>query len=315
MDLDQLHTFLEIVRLKSFSKAAQTCFRTQPAISAQIRQLEQELNTTLFERLGTRISLTTAGKIFAEYAEQILDLRRRAQDSINELERTPRGELVIAANEATCIYVLPEVFSKYQHLYPNVQLHVDRSYGSKVVQAVQENQADFGITQLPVEEKKLQVVKIHSDEIRVIMAPDHPLASRRVIQPGDLRETPLLLPKSGTTRSRLNSWIEPVENDIHVSMELDSTEMIKRFVMAGLGVSFVAASHVQEEVAAGKIASVSLGPEPMIRRLALIYRKDKALSRAALGFIDAILEQSGSTERYDNRKEVANGARVAPQEA
>lgn len=315
MDLDQLHTFLEIVRLKSFSKAAQTCFRTQPAISAQIRQLEQELNTTLFERLGTRISLTIAGKIFAEYAEQILDLRRRAQDSINELEKVPRGELVIAANEATCIYVLPEVFSKYQGLYPNVQLHVDRSYGSKVVQAVQENMADFGITQLPVEERKLQVVKIHSDEIRAVMSPDNPLASKRVIHASDLREHPLLLPKSGTTRTRLNTWLEPVENSIHVSMELDSTEMIKRFVMAGLGVSFLAASHVREEVSAGKITSISLGPEPMIRRLALIYRKDKALSRAALGFIDVILEQSGSAERYDIRKEVVNGVRVAPLEA
>src|SRR5512139_559308 len=98
MDLDQLHTFLEIVRLKSFSKAAQTCFRTQPAISAQIRQLEQELNASLFERLGTRIQLTPAGRIFSEYAEQILDLRRRSQDAINELDRVPRGELVIAAN-------------------------------------------------------------------------------------------------------------------------------------------------------------------------------------------------------------------------
>jgi len=78
MDLDQLHTFLEIVRLKSFSKAAQTCYRTQPAISAQVRQLEQELNTTLFERLGTKIALTTAGRIFAEHAEKILDMRRRA---------------------------------------------------------------------------------------------------------------------------------------------------------------------------------------------------------------------------------------------
>src|SRR5687768_7781789 len=79
MDLDQLRTFLEIVRLKSFSKAAQTCFRTQPAISAQVRQLEQELNTSLFERLGTRIALTPAGRIFADFAEQILDLRKRAQ--------------------------------------------------------------------------------------------------------------------------------------------------------------------------------------------------------------------------------------------
>src|SRR5215813_4224347 len=179
MDLDQLHTFLEIVRLKSFSKAAQSCFRTQPAVSAQVRQLEQDLNAPLFERLGTKIALTPAGQIFAQYAEQILDLRRRAQDSINELERMPRGELVIAANEATCIYVLPRVFSEYKKEFPNVQLLVDRSYGSKVVAAVLDNLADFGITQLPVEEKKLQVVKIHSDEIKLLMPPDHPLARKK----------------------------------------------------------------------------------------------------------------------------------------
>lgn len=297
MDLDQLRTFLEIVRLKSFSKAAQTCFRTQPAISAQIRQLEQELNTTLFDRLGTRISLTPAGKIFAEYATQILDLRRQAQDAINELDRVPRGELVIAANEATCIYVLPEVFSKFKQLFPNVQIHVDRSYGSKVVEAVHDNLADFGITQLPVQEKKLQVVKIHADEIRAIIAPGHPLASRRAITPRDLAGVPLLLPKSGTTRSRLNSWMEEVEDDIRISMELDSTEMIKRFVMAGLGLSFLAASHCKEESEAGKIAAIPLGPEPMIRRLGLIYRKDKSLSKAALGFIDVILAQAGALER------------------
>src|SRR5438270_13801157 len=160
MDLDQLHTFLEIVRLKSFSKAAQTCYRTQPAISAQIRQLEQELNAILFERLGTRISLTVAGRIFAEHCEQILALRRRAQNLINELEKVPRGELVIAANEATCIYVLPRVFSEYKKEFPIVQLLVDRSYGTNVVTAVLDNLADFGITQLPVEEKRLQVVKI-----------------------------------------------------------------------------------------------------------------------------------------------------------
>src|ERR1051326_8590660 len=128
MDLDQLHTFLEIVRLKSFSKAAQSCFRTQPAVSAQVRQLEQDLNAPLFERLGTKIALTPAGQIFADYAEQILELRRQAQNAINELERVPRGELVIAANEATCIYVLPRVFSEFKKQFPNVQILVDSSY-------------------------------------------------------------------------------------------------------------------------------------------------------------------------------------------
>src|SRR5436190_12811707 len=156
MDFDQLHTFLEIVRLKSFTKAAETCFRTQPAISAQVRQLEQDLKTPLFERFGSKITLTTGGKIFIPYAEQMLELRRRAQDAINELDRVPRGALVIAANEATCIYVLPKVFSEYKNLFPGVELHVDRSYGARVVEAVMENIADFGLTQLPVEEKRLE---------------------------------------------------------------------------------------------------------------------------------------------------------------
>jgi DNA-binding transcriptional LysR family regulator len=289
MDLDQLHTFLEIVRLKSFSKAAQTCYRTQPAISAQIRQLEQELNTILFERLGTRISLTMAGRIFAEHAEQILALRRRAQDAINELEKVPRGELVIAANEATCIYVLPTVFAEFKKQFPNVQLLVDRAYGTRVVQAVLDSQADFGITQLPVQEKKLQVVKIHSDEIKLLVPAGHALASHERVSPADLKSEVLLLPKGGTTRARLNVWLDPVVDELNVSMELDSTEMIKRFVMAGLGVSFLAASNCQEEIATGDIQCVSLGPEPMIRRLGLIYRKDKSLSKAALGFIQATL--------------------------
>lgn len=294
MDLDQLHTFLEIVRLKSFSKAAQTCYRTQPAISAQVRQLEQELNTTLFERFGTRISLTVAGRIFAEHAEQILALRKRAQETINELEKVPRGELVIAANEATCIYVLPGVFAEFKKQFPNVQLLVDRSYGTRVVQAVLDNLADFGITQLPVQEKKLQVVKIHSDEINLLVPAGHKLASYERVVPSDLLGEPLLLPKTGTTRSRLNAWLDPVLEELHISMELDSTEMIKRFVMASLGLSFLAASHCREEMEAGKLACVPLGPEPMVRRLGLIYRKDKSLSKAALGFIQVTLDYAGN---------------------
>ena len=296
MDLDQLHTFLEIVRLKSFSKAAQTCFRTQPAISAQVRQLEQELNTTLFERLGTRIALTAAGKIFADYADQILQLRRRAQEVINELERVPRGELVIAANEATCIYVLPAVFSEYKKQFPNVQLHVDRSYGSRVVSAVLDNLADFGITQLPAAEKKLQVVKIHSDEIKLLVPAGHPLAGRPYATCHDLLAYPILLPKSGTTRARLNSFMEPVEDEMQISMELDSTEMIKKFVIAGLGVSFLAASHCRQEQAQRLVETVSLGPEPMVRRLGLIYRKDKSLSKAALGFIQVIIDHAAEKD-------------------
>jgi DNA-binding transcriptional LysR family regulator len=310
MDLDQLHTFLEIVRLKSFSKAAQSCFRTQPAVSAQVRQLEQDLNAPLFERLGTKIALTPAGQIFAHYAEQILDLRRQAQDSINELERVPRGELVIAANEATCIYVLPRVFSEFKKQFPNVQILVDRSYGSRVVEAVVENQADFGITQLPVVEKRVQVAKIHSDEIQMIVPTGHPLAGLERVEAMNLAGQPLLLPKTGATRSKLAAWLEPAEEVTTISMELDSTEMIKRFVLAGLGVGFLAATHCMEEVAAGKLAAISLAPEPMVRQIGLIYRKDKALSKAALGFIEVALKNaSAEASRLAARPVAAAGSR------
>src|SRR2546422_11591234 len=111
MDFDQLHTFLEIVRLKSFSKAAQTCYRTQPAISAQVRQLELELRADLFERFGSRISLTTAGKIFAEYAENLLDLRRRGQGAIAGLESDPPGGLGVGAEQATGVFLVAKSFS------------------------------------------------------------------------------------------------------------------------------------------------------------------------------------------------------------
>ncbi len=307
MDFDQLHTFLEIVRLKSFSKAAQTCYRTQPAISAQIRQLEQELKTDLFERFGSRISLTTAGKIFSEYAEQILELRRRAQDTLHELELVPRGELVIAANEATCIYVLPGVFSEYKKQFPAVQLQVNRSFGARVVEAVMENIADFGLTQMPIPEKRVQIVDIYRDEIRAVVPARHPLADKKTVTCQDLADFPLLLPKSGTTRSRLDHWFEPVEDRMNVSMELDSTEMMKRFVIAGLGISFIAVSNCREEIAAGKVRALPLAPEPMPRRLGLIYRKDKALSKAALGFIHVMLEHFGRTLEPVEASKVVNG--------
>ena len=293
MDFDQIHTFLEIVRLKSFSKAAQTCYRTQPAISAQIRQLEQELKAQLFERFGSRISLTVAGRTFARYAEDIMELRRQAQNALNELESTPRGEMVIAANEATCIYVLPGVFAEFKSQFPGIQLQVNRSYGSRVVEAVMENVADFGLCQTPVSEKRVQVVEIFRDEVRCIVPAGHPLAGHASVTSRDIIGYPLLLPQSGMTRTRLNAWFEPVEDELQISMELDSSESMKRFVIAGLGISFLAAGICRKEVSEGALASIPLAPAPMTRKLGLVYRKDKALSKAALGFIDVVLAHFG----------------------
>jgi DNA-binding transcriptional LysR family regulator len=172
-------------------------------------------------------------------------------------------------------------------------LQVDRNYGSRVVEAVMDNSADFGLTQLPVDEKRLQVVDVHRDEVRLIVPAGHPLAGHASISPQQVVEYYLLLPKTGKTRARLDRWLEPVEDELRISMELDSTEMMKRFVMAGLGLSFIALSNCREELATGKVRAIPLAPEPMSRRLGLIYRKDKALSKAALGFIQVVLDNVG----------------------
>jgi DNA-binding transcriptional LysR family regulator len=290
MDFDQLHTFLEIVRLKSFSRAAQTCFRTQPAISAQIRQMEQELGTALFERFGSRISLTTAGKIFSEYAQQLLEIRRQAIAAVSELDRIPKGELVIAANEATCIHVLPEVFSSYKERFPEVQLQVTRAYGGRAVQAVLENTVDFAITQLPIQERKLEIVKVYTDEIRLLAPPGHPLAGAASVTAQQAAAYPLLLPKTGRTRTMIDQFLEPAESTLRISMELESSEMLKRFIIAGLGIGFMATSNAREQIGSGQLKAVPLAPMPLMRTLGLVYRKDKPLSRGALGFIEVVLD-------------------------
>jgi DNA-binding transcriptional LysR family regulator len=140
---------------------------------------------------------------------------------------------------------------------------------------------------------------------------DHPLAERKSVLANEIVDNFLILPKYGKTRTRLNEWLEPVEDDVRISMELDSSEMMKRFVIAGMGVSFVAASNCQEEITAGKLKAISLAPEPLMRRVGLIYRKDKALSKAALGFIQCVSQNLSSDEfRVDKDKTKAPQPRV-----
>ncbi|PYX35480.1 MAG: hypothetical protein DMG81_17965, partial [Acidobacteria bacterium] len=122
MDFDQLETFLEVARLCSFSRAAEKRFRTQPAVSSQIRGLEEEVGARLLDRSGGKVSVTAAGKLFLKYAEDAVEARKAVCVAIAETERIPRGEIVVGANEGTCLHVLPEVFAEFQTNYPDVSV-------------------------------------------------------------------------------------------------------------------------------------------------------------------------------------------------
>jgi len=286
MDFDQLETFLEVARLCSFSRAAERRFRTQPAVSSQIRALEEEVGAKLLDRSGGKVSITQSGKLFLKYAEETIEARKAVCVAIAETERIPRGELVVGANEGTCLHVLPEVFADFKKTYPEVAVGIKRADYAKTLDSVIDNSVDFGVVSLPVNDARLTVVPIHWDELVIIAPPSHPLALVKAATIGEVASFPLLVPKSGHTRDALENLFHERRLKPQISMELDSSELLKRFVAADVGVGFIARSNVAEDVRAGVLAVIPISDAQVRRDLALIFRKDKALSRAALVFID-----------------------------
>jgi LysR family transcriptional regulator, low CO2-responsive transcriptional regulator len=286
MDFDQLETFLEVARLSSFSRAAERRFRTQPAISSQIRGLEEEVGARLLDRSGGKVSITASGKLFQKFAEETLAARKAAMTAIAETERVPRGEIVVGANEGTCLHILPEVFAEFKKQYPDVSVNIRRADYAGILESVIDNSVDFGVLSLPVSDTRLTVVLIHRDELVTIAPPSHPLAKMKSATLAEVARYPLVLPKIGHTRDSLEDLFHQRKLKPRIAMELDSSELLKRFVAADAGVGFIARSNVPEDVRANVLATINIADATIRRDLALVFRKDKALSRAALAFID-----------------------------
>jgi len=293
MDFDQLETFLEVARHLSFSRAAEKRFRTQPPISAQIRALEEEVGARLLDRSGGKVSLTAAGKVFQRYAEESLAARKAVIASVAEMERVPRGEIIVAANEGTCLHVLPEVFAEFKKQYPAVAVNINRLESSAILEAVIENSVDFGVVALPVTDNRLTVVQIHRDELVAIAGPQHPLTKHKNVTLEQVAKYPLLMPEHGRTRDALEQLYHERKLKLNISMELDSSELLKAFVAAGVGVGFIARSNVVQDIKAGTLVAVTIADAVVRRDMALVFRKDKALSRAALAFIDIAVKIKG----------------------
>src|SRR5436309_10225613 len=208
MDFDQLETFIEVSRLSSFSRAAEERFRAQLAISSQIRSLEEEVGAKLLDRSGGKVSLTASGKLFLKFSDETLDARKAATVAIAETERVPRGEIVVGANEGTCLHILPEVFAEFKKLYPNVGVQISRSERAKILESIIDNSVDFGVVSAPVDDKRLTVVNIHRDELVIIAPPGHPLSLKPQASIADVVRFPLLLPKLGRTRDSIENLFE-----------------------------------------------------------------------------------------------------------
>ena len=288
MELDQITAFLEVARNQSFSRAAEKLYRTQPAISAQIRSLEQECGEKLFDRLGRKIFLTRPGEILLDYAEQLVALHRETLQRVKEANGTAAGRLVVGANEATCLYVLPQVFAEFKRKHPQVAISIYRSFSHKILQKMAENQVDLGIVTLPVTQNNLKVIPFFEDVLWVVMPPSHRLAKRASLKLEDMTGEPLIFPKGGHTRELLERIFRKHRDRLQISMELASVETIKKFVGAGLGISLLSRSYAEMEIRSGILKLIPLQGVDLRRKLGLVYRTDRHLSLAAQAFAELL---------------------------
>jgi LysR family transcriptional regulator, low CO2-responsive transcriptional regulator len=299
MDFDQLITFLEVAKQGSFSRAGEKVFRSQSAVSAQIRQLEQEYGDRLLDRSGKTVKLTPAGQVLFEYAERLKNLRDESLMAVADHGSTPRGTLLIGANEATCLYVLPDVFAEYCRLYPTVQISIYRNFSYKIVEKLENGSIDVGIVTLPVKSPSLKIQPIYRDKLMLMVSPRNPLARHRVVPVSEIVKHPLLFPKTGHTRRLLDKLFRSQAYPVQIRMELPSVGMIKSFVAADLGVSLISESFARDEVRAGQVKLIELEDVDLWRELGLAYRRDRTLPRATTAFINTIRQLANSLRKSD----------------
>ncbi len=280
MDFDQLTTFVFVAKLKSFSRAGQKVFRSQSAVSAQIRQLEQAYKARLLDRSAKSVELTPAGEVLFEYAEKLLRLRDESIQVVADRGNVVQGPIVFGANEATCLYLLPDIFAEFQRRYPLVHISIYRNFSHKILQRVEDGSIDV----------------IYKDRLRFMVSTKNPLAHRSKVTLAEVAEQPLIFPRTGFTRQVLDKLFRPYRARIHVTMELPSIGMIKRFVAADAGLSIISESFARDYVKAGEVKLLTVEGVDLWRELGLVYRRDRSLPRAAQALIGMIREHRKSSE-------------------
>ena len=260
----RLQVFHAVAGVSSFTRAAEQLHMTQPAVTHQIRQLEEELGTRLFDRANNRISLTEAGEEVLGYATRILGLYGEMQESVKTLTGERAGLVTLGASTTVAEYMLPELLGEFRRRFPDVRIRLRVANTDAIVQMVADSAIDLGVVEGAVDDGRLLVEECRRDELQVLVPPEHPLAERDGIAPTDLLDWPFLFREDGSgTRSVIERYLE--EHGIDVAQlerpfELGSTEAIKGAVRAGTGVSILSGATLEKEIRLGLLAVRPLVP-------------------------------------------------------
>jgi DNA-binding transcriptional LysR family regulator len=274
----RLQVFHTVAGVLSFTRAAEILHMTQPAVTHQIRQLEEELNTRLFDRSNNRISLTQAGEQVLDYATRILNLYGEMQLSVKALTGDRTGLVTIGASTTIAEYMLPGLLGDFGRSFPEVQIRLRVANTDAIVAMVADNTIDLGVVEGEVDNQILKVEQCQQDELQVIVPPGHELAKKASIEPSELISYPFIYREDGSgTRSVIERYLEQHgvdENALNRPFELGSTEAIKGAVQAGVGVTIVSRTTVSKEVALTQLVALPLQP-PLLRPLYFVRQRQK----------------------------------------
>jgi len=279
----RLQVFQTVARLLSFTKAAEELHMTQPAVTFQVRQLEEQFNIRLFDRTHNRISLTEAGKRVHECAERIFELYAEMDNSVRELTGDISGVLILGASTTIAEYMLPALLGDFKAKYPDITIRLKVANTDGIVSQVENNAIDLGVVEAPVNNKNLVVEECRTDHMVLIVPPAHELAKEDVVPIQRVADYPFICREEGSgTRevmieSMHDAGVSPA--DLNIAMELGSLEAIKGAVEAGMGVSILSNATIQKELKLGTLVAVQLDP-PIVRPFSFVHQKQKFRVRA-----------------------------------
>src|SRR5256885_3641854 len=284
MDINQLEVFLGVANERSFSRAAEALHRTQPAVSQAIRRLENELGEPLFDRSSKDGTLTAAGRVLFDFAQQMLNLRQHAHSAIRELRDLHRGKLSLGANEYTVMCLLP-LIPIFRARHPHIKIEVKRSLASRIPSEILGRDVEIGVVTFKLTDKAISSIPLTIDELALIVAPDHPLAAKKIVSVRELgAETFIAHNVPSPYRERVIKTFEKYRTPLNISMEMPTLEAIKRMVENKMGVALVPRLTAQTEIERGLLAGLTVKEMRLERKLHLIYRKGASLSHAAKAF-------------------------------
>jgi len=285
----RLQVFHTVARLLSFTKAADVLKMTQPAVTFQIRQLEEEYNIRLFDRLHNKITLTDAGKLMYSYAEKIFDMYHEMENTVKNNTNNVTGAIKIAATQTIGDYTLPDLLIAFRKANPDIKIQLKTADSMGLGHLVENGMVDIVVTDVPSEHKTLCCKEVSYDKMCVVLPKNHELASRSQVSIHDLANHPIIMFEEGSgIRSSIDTYLKSQNmdaKDLNILMELSSPESIKRSVESGVGVSILPYSVISKEQQLNSVVTLDLTPT-LSNSLYFVYRRQKFMTKNIEELVD-----------------------------